>query len=52
MAHCNERMADYKVPRYVVLLDEALPRMASGKVAKRDLKATYADLPRTHGKVR
>lgn len=52
VAHCNERMADYKVPRYVVLLDEALPRMASGKIAKRDLKATYADLPRTHGKVR
>ncbi|MFF9221910.1 class I adenylate-forming enzyme family protein [Streptomyces viridosporus] len=52
VAYCNERLADYKVPRYVVFLDSALPRMASGKIAKRELKATYATLPQTHTKVR
>ena len=46
------RLADFKVPRYVVLLDEPLPRMASGKIAKRELRDTYADVPDTHRKVR
>ncbi len=49
---CNRRLADFKVPRYVVLLDEPLPRMASGKIAKRELRDTYADVPDTHRKVR
>ena len=49
---CNQRLADYKVPRYVVLLDEPLPRMASGKIAKRELRDFYADVPDTHRKVR
>ena len=35
-AHVKERLAGYKVPRDVVLLDE-LPRNASGKVVVRDL---------------
>jgi fatty-acyl-CoA synthase len=50
--HCNARLADYKVPRYVVLVDSDLPRMPSGKIAKRTLRETYADVPRTHPKVR
>jgi fatty-acyl-CoA synthase len=38
-------LAVFKVPRYVVRVDEPLPRMASGKVAKRQLREDYADLP-------
>ena len=52
VAWCNARLADYKVPRYVHFLDADLPRMASGKIAKRELAATYADLPQRQSKVR
>lgn len=38
-AHVKARLAGYKVPRDVVLLDE-LPRNASGKVVVRDLPGT------------
>ena len=34
--HVKERLAGYKVPRDLTVLDE-LPRNASGKVMKRDL---------------
>jgi acyl-CoA synthetase (AMP-forming)/AMP-acid ligase II len=36
-AFCRERLSDYKVPRTIILVD-ALPRNATGKVVKRDLK--------------
>ena len=36
--YVKERLAGYKVPRDVTLLDE-LPRNASGKVVKRELAA-------------
>jgi HIP---CoA ligase len=36
IAFCRERMANFKVPRSVVLVDE-LPRNASGKVLKQEL---------------
>ncbi|MFW0785237.1 AMP-binding protein [Gordonia sp. CPCC 206044] len=52
VAHCNDNLADYKVPRYVVFVDGALPRMASGKISKRDLRDTYSDVPQTYPKVR
>jgi fatty-acyl-CoA synthase len=52
VAWCNARLADYKVPRYVHFVDTDLPRMASGKIAKRELTATYADLPQRLSKVR
>jgi fatty-acyl-CoA synthase len=52
VAHCNERLADYKVPRYVVELDKPLPRMASGKIAKRILKELLPDIPATYPRVR
>ncbi len=37
IGHCNERLARFKVPRYVDFI-EALPRNATGKVLKRDLR--------------
>ncbi|BBZ05671.1 acid--CoA ligase [Mycolicibacterium chitae] len=49
---CNQRLADFKVPRYVVFTEEPLPRLASGKIAKRELRDTYADIPERHPKVR
>jgi fatty-acyl-CoA synthase len=52
LARCDELLASYKQPRYVVFVDEPLPRMPSGKVAKRQLRDTYADLPATHPKAR
>ena len=52
IAHCNARLADFKVPRYVVTATEPLPRLASGKLAKRVLRERYADIPTTHPKVR
>ncbi|AZG47693.1 class I adenylate-forming enzyme family protein [Gordonia insulae] len=49
---CNRNLADYKVPRYVVFVDSGLPRMASGKISKRELRDTYSDVPQTYPKVR
>jgi fatty-acyl-CoA synthase len=43
--HCRARLATYKAPRYVEILDEPLPRTAIGKIAKEGLRAQYADLP-------
>jgi acyl-CoA synthetase (AMP-forming)/AMP-acid ligase II len=37
-AFCAERMADYKVPEFVTLLSEPLPRNANGKVQKAALR--------------
>jgi acyl-CoA synthetase (AMP-forming)/AMP-acid ligase II len=39
LAHCGERLARFKVPKEVTFLD-ALPRNPSGKVLKRELRAT------------
>jgi acyl-CoA synthetase (AMP-forming)/AMP-acid ligase II len=36
-AFCKERLADYKVPKYVIFVDE-LPRLITGKVHYRELK--------------
>ena len=36
--HCASIMAKHKVPRYVWFLADALPRNASGKFVKRDLR--------------
>ena len=35
---CNTRMAKHKIPRYIWMLDEPLPRNASGKFLKRELQ--------------
>jgi len=42
-AFCRERLAGYKTPKYVVVID-ALPKNASGKILKRDLRLAYAHL--------
>lgn len=42
IAWSRERMANYKVPRYVCFLD-ALPMNASNKVVKHELRARYLD---------
>ncbi|MDT7751396.1 MAG: fatty-acyl-CoA synthase [Pseudonocardiales bacterium] len=52
VAACAARLAAFKVPRYVVFQREPLPRMASGKIARRELRARYADLAATHERVR
>ena len=38
---CQERLADYKRPRYIILRHEPLPRGMSGKVLKRELRDEY-----------
>ncbi|WP_420451338.1 class I adenylate-forming enzyme family protein [Ilumatobacter sp.] len=42
---CRGTLADYKLPRYLVVRDDDLPRNMSGKVLKRELQDTYRDLP-------
>jgi len=37
IAHCKERMAAYKYPRSVVLMDE-LPKTVTGKILRRELR--------------
>jgi len=37
-AACAEKLAKYKIPRYMWILDEALPRNASGKFLNRQLR--------------
>ncbi|HKI75273.1 MAG TPA: class I adenylate-forming enzyme family protein [Pseudomonadales bacterium] len=37
-SHCAERMAKHKIPRYIWLMDEPLPRNANGKFLKRELR--------------
>ena len=44
IAHCEQLLADYKVPRYVVLRSEPLPRQPSGKIAKRAVREEYHDI--------
>ena len=39
IAHCKERMAAYKYPRQVVLIDE-LPKTVTGKILRRELRNT------------
>ena len=37
VAFCKERMAAYKYPRQVVIVDE-LPKTATGKILRRELR--------------
>ena len=38
LSHCRTHLADFKVPQYVALRDEALPRNPSGKLLKTRLR--------------
>lgn len=44
--HCRQRLAGFKLPRYIIPLDGPLPRLANEKVDRRRLKADYADASR------
>lgn len=52
IAHCNSRLADYKVPRYVAVRDEPLPRLATGKISKPALREEYREAHLTLPRVR
>ncbi|OFX28354.1 MAG: hypothetical protein A2Z07_04050 [Armatimonadetes bacterium RBG_16_67_12] len=43
VAHCEGRLARYKIPRRVSFVD-VLPRNAAGKVLKRELRETYTNV--------
>ena len=43
LAHCATRLAGFKVPKHLVIAD-SLPKNPSGKILKRDLRTTFADL--------
>ncbi|MDE2437110.1 MAG: AMP-binding protein [Sphingomonadales bacterium] len=52
IAHCNARLADYKVPRYVAVRREPLPRLATQKISKPALREEYAEAHLTLPRVR
>jgi fatty-acyl-CoA synthase len=39
--HCNRHLANFKVPRYVEIEADPLPRLATGKLAKPALREKY-----------
>jgi fatty-acyl-CoA synthase len=49
---CDKDMAGYKVPRYVVIRPEPLPRLPNGKISKREIRAEYADVTTRFPKLR
>ncbi|MFC5996558.1 acyl-CoA synthetase [Pseudonocardia hispaniensis] len=42
-AFCRQQLAGYKTPKYFVVVDQ-LPKNASGKILKRDLRTAFAHL--------
>jgi fatty-acyl-CoA synthase len=50
--HCNAHLSNYKVPRYVALESEPLPRLASGKISKMPIREKYRDAHTFLSKVR
>jgi len=43
IAHTRTRLAAYKVPKYLVVVD-SLPKNPSGKILKRELRDSHAHL--------
>jgi fatty-acyl-CoA synthase len=43
IAFCKQRLASFKSPKYIVIVDK-LPKNASGKILKRELRNSYASL--------
>ncbi|WP_321884678.1 class I adenylate-forming enzyme family protein [Paraburkholderia bannensis] len=52
IAHCNAHLSGFKVPRYMVISTDPLPRLATGKLAKPALRAQYANAHQTLERVR
>ena len=52
LAICNEQLADFKVPRFIIERAEPLPRLASGKIAKVVVRGEYTDIPAHFSPVR
>ncbi|HEX7322145.1 MAG TPA: class I adenylate-forming enzyme family protein [Mycobacterium sp.] len=42
LQHCRSQLADFKVPQYITVVTEALPRTASGKLLKGQLREQVA----------
>ena len=42
ISYCQGKLAKYKIPKKVVFV-EALPRTATGKILKKELKAQFID---------
>ncbi|MGV0739725.1 AMP-binding protein [Mycobacterium syngnathidarum] len=51
-AHCADVLSDYKVPRYVALRSEPLPRQPSGKIDKQSVREQYRDIPKRLSRTR
>ena len=47
-AFCKERLAGFKLPRYIVQSPKPLPRNTNNKLQKQVLRSLYADVPETH----
>ncbi|MGC9420137.1 MAG: acyl-CoA synthetase [Rhodovulum sp.] len=43
MTYCRDTLAHFKAPKHVEIVDQ-LPKNASGKILKRDLRITYAEV--------
>ncbi|MEI6496570.1 MAG: AMP-binding protein [Actinomycetota bacterium] len=52
LERCIGVLADFKLPRYLVVRTEPLPRNMSNKVLKADLRREYADLPSRQAPIR
>ncbi|WP_233349289.1 class I adenylate-forming enzyme family protein [Hyphomonas sp. CACIAM 19H1] len=52
ISHCNSRLADYKVPRYVALEHEPLPRTPTGKLSKPAMREKYRNAAEALPRVR
>jgi acyl-CoA synthetase (AMP-forming)/AMP-acid ligase II len=50
LAHLRERLADFKVPQYVAVRAEPLPRNPGGKILKRSLRQATEWGPPVHGR--
>jgi fatty-acyl-CoA synthase len=45
---CKKELAPFKVPKKIVLM-EALPKTPTGKILKRDMRASYQELFNQNG---
>jgi len=50
--HCRQHLTGYKVPGYVVVSPEPLPRVPAGKISKPLLREQYRDAPARLAKMR